>query len=54
MNGPDRLAGREPLEVGHLDLDDEAAAGLEVRGGIAEARDLLVLRGQVLIVLNTR
>ena len=35
-----RLAGREPLEVGDSDLDDEAAAWLEMRRDIAEARDL--------------
>jgi hypothetical protein len=34
------LAGRQPPQVGHADLDEEAAAGLEVRGGVHEARDL--------------
>ena len=41
------LAGREPLELGNADLDDEAAAGLEVRRDVAEARDLRRLRRQV-------
>ena len=47
MEEVDRLARREPLEVGDADLDHEAAAGLEVRGRVAEARDLRLLRRQV-------
>ena len=42
-----RLAGREAPQVGHADLDHEAAARLEVRRDVAEARDLLRLRRQV-------
>ena len=41
------LAGRKPPELRDHDLDDEAAAGLEVRRRIAEARDLRRLRRQV-------
>src|SRR5215831_4763805 len=41
------LSGREPLQVRESDLDHEAAAGLEVRGDIAETCDLLVLARQV-------
>ena len=47
VEGVERLAGREPLELGDADLDDEAAAGLEVRRRVAEARDLRLLRRQV-------
>jgi len=47
VEGADRLAGREPLEPGNAYLDHEAAAGLEVRRDVAEARDLLRLRRQV-------
>ena len=43
----DGLAGREPPELGHPDLDHEAAAGLEVRGDVPEARDLRRLRRQI-------
>ena len=43
----DRLAGREPPQARDADLDHEAAAGLEVRGDVAEARDLRRLRRQV-------
>jgi hypothetical protein len=35
------------LPAGDADLDDEAASGLEVRGGIGEARHLRVLGRQV-------
>ena len=42
----DRLARREPLARGP-DLDDEATARLQVRRGVAEARDLRRLRRQV-------
>ena len=43
----DGLARRKPLELGDADLDHEAPARLEVRGDVAEARDLLVLGRQV-------
>ena len=42
-----RLARRETPELGDVVLDDEAAAGLQVRGGVAEGLDLFVLGGQV-------
>jgi len=42
-----RLAGRKPLQVRHADLDREAAARLQMRGGVAKAGDLLGLRRQV-------
>ena len=45
--GTHGLAGREPLELGDLDLDHEAAARLEMGGDVAEALDLVVLGGQV-------
>ena len=41
------LAGREPPELRDHHLDDEAAAWLEVRGRVPEARDLVGLRRQV-------
>jgi hypothetical protein len=47
VEGPDRFAGREPLELGDAYLDDEAAARLDVRRDVAEAGDLLCLRRQV-------
>ena len=49
-----RLAGREPPEAGHADLDHEAAAGLEVRRDVAEARDLRACVVRFMIVLKTR
>ena len=39
--------GGSRCSAGIADLDHEAAAGLEVRGDVLEARDLLVLRRQV-------
>ena len=51
---PDRLARRQPLQVGDHHLDHEAAARLQVRGDVAEAGDLLVLLVRFMIVLNTR
>ncbi len=45
--GQHGLPGREPAQVGHPDLDDEAAAGFEVIRGGAEAGRLGVLGGQV-------
>jgi len=42
-----RLARREPPQLGHADLDHEAAARLEVGRDVAEAGHLLGLRGQV-------
>ena len=42
-----RLPGRQPPEVREPDLDDEVATGLLVRGGVTEALNLVVLRGQV-------
>ncbi len=47
VEGTERLAGREPLELRNAHLDHEAPARLEVRGDVLEARDLLVLRRQV-------
>ena len=47
VNGAHRLARRQPLELRDADLDHEASAGLEVRGGVLEAGHLIVLRGQV-------
>ena len=44
---PHRLARRQPLELRDADLDHEASAGPQVRGGVLEARHLIVLRGQV-------
>ena len=41
------LAGREPLQLGHVVLDDEAAARLQVPSRVAEALDLFVLSRQV-------
>ena len=46
--GAHRLARGEPLQLRYLDLDHEAPAGTQVRGDVAEAGDLLVLRRQVL------
>ena len=46
--GADRLAERKPLQVGQPDLDQEMATGLEMRGDVLKARDLLVLRRQIL------
>lgn len=43
----DGLAGRETLKRGDVVLDDETAAGLQVRSDVAETFDLLVLGGQV-------
>ena len=43
----DRLAGWEPLQVGHRDLHDEAPARRELGGDALEAGDLLVLGRQV-------
>jgi hypothetical protein len=45
---PDGLTGWQPLERGNFDLDDQAAAGFQLGGGVAEARHLGVLGGQVL------
>src|SRR5258708_36042591 len=45
---PDVLAGREPLERRNLYLDPEAPTGFQMRGDVAEALNLLVLRVQVL------
>src|SRR5207237_3465179 len=42
-----RLAGRETLKLRDVVLDHEAAAEIQVRGGVAEALDLLVLRREV-------
>jgi hypothetical protein len=41
---PERLAGRKTLEIRDHDLDEEAAAGLQVRRCVPEARDLRLLR----------
>jgi hypothetical protein len=41
------LAWREASQLGDVVLDDEAAAGLQVRRGVAEGLHLLVLGGQV-------
>ncbi len=41
------LPGREPLQVGDGDLDDEASARFEVTRDVAEAVNLLVLRDEV-------
>jgi hypothetical protein len=38
-----RLAGREALQLGHVVLDHEATAGLQVRGRVAEAVNLAYL-----------
>jgi len=43
----ERLAGRQPLEIGDQDLDHEAATRLQVRGDVPEAGDLRSLRRQV-------
>ena len=40
----DVLSRRQPAQLGDPDLDDEAAAGLQVRRDGAEARDLRLLR----------
>jgi len=42
-----RLARRQPPQLGHADLDHEAASGLEVRRDVTEAGHLLGLRRQV-------
>jgi hypothetical protein len=47
MPGQHVLPGREPAQLGNPALDDEAAAGLQVAGGVAEAGGLRVLAGQV-------
>jgi hypothetical protein len=47
MESLEGLARREPLKARDAYLDDEAPAGIEVRRGIAEARDLRCLRSQV-------
>jgi hypothetical protein len=47
MEGAQGLTGRKPPEPGHAYLDDEAAAGREVRRDVTEARDLSRLRRQV-------
>ena len=47
LEHPTDLAGRQPAHLGHGDLDDEAAAGLQVGGGVGEDGDLLALRGHV-------
>ena len=47
VEGLERLPGRKPLQPRYEDLDDEAAARLEMRCGVLEAGDLLVLRRQV-------
>src|SRR5919108_1436747 len=47
VEGPERLAGREPLQAGHKHLEHEATTRLEMRRDILEARDLLILRRQV-------
>ena len=41
------LAGRQSLQIRHPHFDHEAAARLQVRGDVLEARDLRVLRRQV-------
>src|SRR5262249_57244502 len=41
------LARRERPQAGHAQLDHEAAARLEMGGGVFEARDLRILRRQV-------
>ena len=41
------LAGREPSQLGNVGLDDEEAAWFQMVRGVAEARDLFVLRSQV-------
>jgi hypothetical protein len=46
MEGSGGLAGGQPLQVGNEDLDDKAAPGLQVSGGVAEALHLLVLGEQ--------
>jgi hypothetical protein len=45
--GPDLLAGRKTLKLRDKDLDHEAATGFQVRGDVAEALNLAVLRGHV-------
>ena len=47
MPGQHVLPGREPAQLGNPALDDEAAAGPQMAGGVAEAGDLRVLAGQV-------
>jgi hypothetical protein len=54
VEGAEGLAGREPPELGDADLDDEATAGLEVRGRVAEAGDLCRCVVRFMIVLKTR
>jgi hypothetical protein len=41
------FARRQSAQVRHPDLDDEAPTRFEVSGGVGEAGDLIVLRGQV-------
>ena len=41
------VAGWEPPQFRHHDLDHETAAGLEVRGGVPEAGHLCVLRREI-------
>ena len=41
------LPGRQPPQLGHVNLDDEAAAGLQVSRDVAEARHLRLLCRQV-------
>ncbi len=43
----DGLARRETLKLRDVNLDYEAAARFEMRGDVAEALNLCVLRGQV-------
>jgi hypothetical protein len=43
----ERLTGREPPQLRHHDLDQEASAEHQVRRGVAEARDLCLLRREV-------
>ena len=47
VEGADGLPGRKPPELGDSHLDEEAAAGLEVRRHVAKARDLRRLRRQI-------
>src|SRR5919199_1353660 len=47
VEGLKRLAGRKPPKPRYDHLDDEAAAGLEMRRDVLKAGDLLVLRGEV-------
>src|SRR5258708_12065561 len=43
----DGFSGRETLKLGNHDFDHEAPTRLQMRGDIAEARNLLVLGSQV-------